>query len=57
MSIARAHNPNLMIADKPPENLDGAAEETFLRIFRGIAHEQAKCVIIVTHSNSIARGV
>lgn len=56
MGIARAHNPNLMIVDEPIGNLDGAAEETIPRIFRGIAHEQGKCVIIVTHSNSIARG-
>lgn len=56
MGIVRARNSDLMIADEPIGKLDGAAEETILRIFCGIAHEQGKCVIIVTYLNSIARG-
>ena len=56
VGIARAlsHNPNLIIADEPTGNLDGDTEENIMRIFHEIAHDQNKCVIIVTHSNKVA---
>lgn len=52
---ARSHNPDLIIADEPTGNLDGDTEENIMAIFRDIAHEQGKCVIVVTHSNKVAR--
>lgn len=56
VGIARAlsHNPDLMIADEPTGNLDGGTEENIMHIFKEIAHEQGKCVIIVTHSDRVA---
>lgn len=56
VGIARAlsHDPALMIADEPTGNLDGETEETILHIFQTIAHEQGKCVILVTHSPKVA---
>lgn len=56
VGIARAlcHDPAVVIADEPTGNLDGDTEETILRIFHGIAHEQGKCVILVTHSPRVA---
>ncbi|MEE0681936.1 MAG: ABC transporter ATP-binding protein [Candidatus Gastranaerophilaceae bacterium] len=56
VGIARAlsHDPALIIADEPTGNLDGDTEENIMGIFRDIAHEQGKCVIIVTHSDKVA---
>ncbi len=56
VGIARAlcHDPALIIADEPTGNLDGDTEETIMGIFRDIAHDQGKCVIIVTHSDKVA---
>lgn len=56
VGIARAlsHNPDLIIADEPTGNLDAETEETILGILRAIAHEQGKCVILVTHSRKVA---
>ena len=56
VGIARAlsHDPAVLIADEPTGNLDGETEETILRIFHEIAHEQGKCVILVTHSRRVA---
>lgn len=56
VGIARAlsHDPALIIADEPTGNLDGDTEENIMGIFRDIAHDQGKCVIIVTHSDKVA---
>lgn len=56
VGIARAlsHAPALIIADEPTGNLDGDTEENIMGILRDIAHEQGKCVIIVTHSDKVA---
>ncbi|WP_040197153.1 ABC transporter ATP-binding protein [Candidatus Soleaferrea massiliensis] len=56
VGIARAlsHDPALIIADEPTGNLDGDTEENIMGILRDIAHEQGKCVIIVTHSDKVA---
>ena len=55
MGIARAlsHNPDILIADEPTGNLDTATENEILNIFTALAHEDGKCVIIVTHSNKV----
>lgn len=56
MAIARAlsTNPQVVIADEPTGNLDPATQDDIMRIFIELAHEQNKCVIIVTHSPQIA---
>jgi putative ABC transport system ATP-binding protein len=55
VGIARAlsHNPDILIADEPTGNLDNSTEEDILKIFTALAHEDGKCVIIVTHSKKV----
>lgn len=55
VGIARAisHNPGIVIADEPTGNLDSATEDEILKIFTSLAHDEGKCVIIVTHSKKV----
>lgn len=55
VGIARAlsHSPGVIIADEPTGNLDKDTEMEILKIFTELAHEQNKCVIIVTHSKKV----
>ncbi|KFI60956.1 ABC transporter ATP-binding protein [Bifidobacterium cuniculi] len=57
VAIARAlsDDPKVVIADEPTGNLDPATQEDIMAIFLELAHEQDKCVIIVTHSPQIAK--
>jgi len=57
VGIARAlaHNPEIIIADEPTGNLDRDTEDEILDIFVKLAHEQGKCVIIVTHSRRVTK--
>jgi len=56
VGIARAlaHNPDILIADEPTGNLDNDTENEVLGMFTSFAHEDGKCVIIVTHSKKVA---
>jgi len=56
VGIARAlsHHPDIVIADEPTGNLDGDATKGIMDIFARLAHEENKCVIIVTHSKEVA---
>jgi putative ABC transport system ATP-binding protein len=56
-AIARAlvHKPSLLIADEPTGNLDSAAAARVLEIFRGISSQQLATLIVVTHSDEVAR--
>lgn len=56
MAIARAlaTNVELILADEPTGNLDEEMEQEIIDIFKKLAHEHGKCVIVVTHSNEIA---
>lgn len=56
VAIARAlaNNPDIIIADEPSGNLDGATEAAIIGLFQRLAHEQGKCVIVVTHSEKVA---
>ena len=55
IGIARAlaHDPILIIADEPTGNLDKDTEAGVLKIFDSLAHDEGKCVIIVTHSKRV----
>ena len=55
VGIARAlsHNPNIIIADEPTGNLDNETEKEILDIFTSLAHDEGKCVIIVSHSKKV----
>lgn len=53
--IARAlsHNPDVILADEPTGNLDGENEQAVLDILKDLAHKENKCVIIVTHDQTV----
>ena len=55
VAIARSlsYNPEIILADEPTGNLDKETENEILDIFVKLAHENNKCVIIVTHSENV----
>ena len=59
VAIARSlsYNPKMIIADEPTGNLDKQTEKEILEIFTKLAHEDGKCVIIVTHSPNVCEVV
>ena len=56
VAIARSlsYNPEIILADEPTDNLDKETENEILDIFIKLAHEENKCVIIVTHSDNVS---
>ena len=56
VSIARAlaSNVNLIFADEPTGNLDTATEKEIISIFKELAHDFGKTIIVVTHSDSVS---
>ena len=56
VAIARAlsYNPTIIVADEPTGNLDLATQDDIMNIFRALAHDEHRCVIIVTHSPEVA---
>ncbi len=59
VAIARSlsYNPKMIVADEPTGNLDKQTEAEILDIFKRLAHEENKCVIIVTHSSGVCDNV
>lgn len=57
VAIARALvlNHEIIIADEPTGNLDEETTRQIVALFKKIAHEENKIVIIVTHENDVAR--
>lgn len=57
VGIARAlsHNPDVVIADEPTGNLDGGTEKNIMGILQSLAHDEGKCVIVVTHSKAVSK--
>ena len=56
IGIARAlaHNPDIIIADEPTGNLDSETESDIMDILSNLAHNNGKCIIIVTHSKKVS---
>ena len=56
VAIARAlsYDPEIILADEPTGNLDSQNEEQIIKIFKELACIKNKCIIIVTHSKSLA---
>ena len=56
VAIARAiaTEGDLILADEPTGNLDPDTAMEIIDIFRTLAHESNKCVIVVTHSSEVA---
>ena len=59
IAIARSlsYNPKIIIADEPTGNLDKDTEREILKIFKNLAKNENKCVIIVTHSQNVCNEV
>ena len=57
VSLARAlvNNPKLIIADEPTGNLDEDTAQDITEILKESAHKMNKCVVVVTHSNELAK--
>lgn len=56
VAIARSlsYNPNVIIADEPTGNLDLETENDILKIFKALAKNENKCIIVVTHSKNVS---
>lgn len=56
VAIARAlaTNVDLLLADEPTGNVNEEVEAELIDIFKRLAHDHNKCVIVVTHSSAIA---
>lgn len=57
VAIARAlaSDARVLLADEPTGNLDEATAWDVIELLKQIAHEQGKCVIVVTHSRELAQ--
>lgn len=44
----------LVVADEPTGNLDEQNSKEMIQLFAELAHEQQKCVIVITHERDIA---
>jgi ABC-type lipoprotein export system ATPase subunit len=55
VAIARAlaNDPDIILADEPTGNLDTATGRTVVKILSALAHDEGKCVLLVTHDESI----
>ena len=56
VAIARAlsYSPQILVADEPTGNLDPDTQNEIMKIFLNLAHEDGRCVILVTHSKEVA---
>lgn len=59
VAIARAlsYGAEVILADEPTGNLDKETEEEILDLFLKLAHEDNKCVIIISHSTKVRDSV
>ena len=56
VAIARAvsYDPSILLADEPTGNLDEDTQDEIMEIFKGLAYQEQKCIILVTHSPVVA---
>ena len=56
MAIARtlSAGASIVLADEPTGNLDGENTRIVMDILRKLAHEEGRCVIVVTHDPEVA---
>ena len=54
--IARSilNKPKLILADEPTGNLDSGNSRNIVEILQSLAHEDGRCVIVVTHDPAVA---
>ena len=58
VAIARAlaSDAQVILADEPTGNLDEDTAAEITSILKNSAHQSGKCVVVVTHSNELAKG-
>ncbi|MGN1344224.1 MAG: ABC transporter ATP-binding protein [Traorella sp.] len=56
VAIARALSTqvDIIVADEPTGNLDSKTSDTIIELFKELAHERNKCIIMVTHAEKVA---
>jgi len=45
----------LIVADEPTGNLDEETSSDIVKVFQEMAHEEQKCIIIVTHESDVSK--
>lgn len=57
VAIARAlcKNATIILADEPTGNLDQKMADSIIALLKKLAHDENKCIIIVTHSERVAK--
>lgn len=58
-AIARSlsYDAKMIVADEPTGNLDKDTENDIIKIFKNLARNDNKCIIIVTHSENVCKQV
>lgn len=54
---ALAYDSEVILADEPTGNLDPEMEEEIINLLINLAHDDNKCVIIISHSNYVLKKV
>lgn len=59
IAIARSlsYDAKMIVADKPTGNLNKDTENDIMKIFKNLARNDNKCIIIVTHSDDVCKYV
>lgn len=59
IAIARSlsYDAKMIVADEPTGNLDKDTENDIMKIFKNLARNDNKCIIIVTHSENVCKRV
>lgn len=59
IAIARSlsYDAKMIVADEPTGNLDRDTENDIMKIFKNLARNDNKCIIIVTHSDNVCKQV
>ena len=59
IAIARSlsYDAKMIVADEPTGNLDKDTENDIMKIFKNLARNDNKCIIIVTHSDNVCKQV
>ena len=57
LKLSGGEQQRIAIADEPTGNLDKDTENEILKIFKRLAKDENKCIIIVTHSQNVCDNV
>ena len=57
MAIARSliNDPSILFADEPTGNLDSHTGETIIELLLGVAREDRRTLLVVTHDENLAK--